>query len=198
MGNPQKASTPKGKVSVIKAARRTLPMILIPGIMGSRLTHPPSNSLVWNPMGFPIGPDAWPLSPSIGFAAARLRDIDNTLEPAHEFTHLNDPLGTGDIGRAKRRHELAHHERDDIHHAYGVVWPSYREFLLAMNFRLRSKLVGLGWNLYLDCFGYDWRRSNRENGVLLDARVKEVTDACLLYTSPSPRDRTRSRMPSSA
>ena len=25
-----------------------------------------------------------------------------------------------------------------------------------------------------------------------------VTTACLLYTSPSPRDRTRSRMPSSA
>ena len=27
---------------------------------------------------------------------------------------------------------------------------------------------------------------------------KEVVDTCLLYTSPSPRDRTRSRMPSSA
>ena len=26
----------------------------------------------------------------------------------------------------------------------------------------------------------------------------EQTDSCLLYTSPSPRDRTRSRMPSSA
>ena len=26
----------------------------------------------------------------------------------------------------------------------------------------------------------------------------EITEACLLYTSPSPRDRTRSRMPSSA
>ena len=26
----------------------------------------------------------------------------------------------------------------------------------------------------------------------------EVVEACLLYTSPSPRDRTRSRMPSSA
>ena len=26
----------------------------------------------------------------------------------------------------------------------------------------------------------------------------EVASACLLYTSPSPRDRTRSRMPSSA
>ena len=27
---------------------------------------------------------------------------------------------------------------------------------------------------------------------------KKKLDACLLYTSPSPRDRTRSRMPSSA
>ena len=31
-------------------------------------------------------------------------------------------------------------------------------------------------------------------GFLADAKV----DICLLYTSPSPRDRTRSRMPSSA
>ena len=36
----------------------------------------------------------------------------------------------------------------------------------------------------------------------LDAKVPEDSDMrgqfCLLYTSPSPRDRTRSRMPSSA
>ena len=29
-------------------------------------------------------------------------------------------------------------------------------------------------------------------------RKQEILFACLLYTSPSPRDRTRSRMPSSA
>ena len=34
-------------------------------------------------------------------------------------------------------------------------------------------------------------------GALQPAAFRE-TDACLLYTSPSPRDRTRSRMPSSA
>ena len=28
--------------------------------------------------------------------------------------------------------------------------------------------------------------------------IKRLLDHCLLYTSPSPRDRTRSRMPSSA
>ena len=29
-------------------------------------------------------------------------------------------------------------------------------------------------------------------------KSEKLLDACLLYTSPSPRDRTRSRMPSSA
>ena len=33
---------------------------------------------------------------------------------------------------------------------------------------------------------------------ILDLIEKEKPDICLLYTSPSPRDRTRSRMPSSA
>ena len=31
-----------------------------------------------------------------------------------------------------------------------------------------------------------------------DPMLVACTDGCLLYTSPSPRDRTRSRMPSSA
>ena len=34
--------------------------------------------------------------------------------------------------------------------------------------------------------------------VLPELEAVELTCACLLYTSPSPRDRTRSRMPSSA
>ena len=36
-----------------------------------------------------------------------------------------------------------------------------------------------------------------QRGIQLEIGVP-VTCACLLYTSPSPRDRTRSRMPSSA
>ena len=38
--------------------------------------------------------------------------------------------------------------------------------------------------------------------ILLDKGIKisgsDVVDSCLLYTSPSPRDRQKSRMPSSA
>ena len=32
----------------------------------------------------------------------------------------------------------------------------------------------------------------------LSAKTEKEAEDCLLYTSPSPRDRTRSRMPSSA
>ena len=39
--------------------------------------------------------------------------------------------------------------------------------------------------------------ANRELGQLSEAKHAAISD-CLLYTSPSPRDRTRSRMPSSA
>ena len=35
-------------------------------------------------------------------------------------------------------------------------------------------------------------------GLFIDLYTQDEFNSCLLYTSPSPRDRTRSRMPSSA
>jgi len=45
---------------------------------------------------------------------------------------------------------------------------------------------------YSDLVRYDWDQSR------LPLATIEQDIRCLLYTSPSPRDRTRSRMPSSA
>ena len=42
------------------------------------------------------------------------------------------------------------------------------------------------------------RRGHPAPDLLLEAILTLRIDSCLLYTSPSPRDRTRSRMPSSA
>ena len=44
------------------------------------------------------------------------------------------------------------------------------------------------------------KNTNRVVGTILSNEVSKVWEdkGCLLYTSPSPRDRTRSRMPSSA
>ena len=60
----------------------------------------------------------------------------------------------------------------------------------------------------LDCFG-ELDAAKKESVLNLLLRVepplcpkavldRALADTCLLYTSPSPRDRTRSRMPSSA
>ena len=56
-------------------------------------------------------------------------------------------------------------------------------------------LTGVGETM---CY-YTWGRVPQEqvDGVIGRSPF-ELLDDCLLYTSPSPRDRTRSRMPSSA
>ena len=62
----------------------------------------------------------------------------------------------------------------------------------------RSHIVGLPVSILMA------RNNNPGNATvtLVHSRSKNIKDvclkACLLYTSPSPRDRTRSRMPSSA
>ena len=38
----------------------------------------------------------------------------------------------------------------------------------------------------------------KEQNIMFDIHFTSELKSCLLYTSPSPRDRTRSRMPSSA
>jgi len=45
---------------------------------------------------------------------------------------------------------------------------------------------------------HGYARSGRERALLQAAALLHDVGICLLYTSPSPRDRTRSRMPSSA
>ena len=60
--------------------------------------------------------------------------------------------------------------------------------------------------LTIDCYGEAWTAYWGSMGCdfveafIRDASVDYLTNklTCLLYTSPSPRDRTRSRMPSSA
>ena len=39
---------------------------------------------------------------------------------------------------------------------------------------------------------------SKSASIVFECDLDDVTSTCLLYTSPSPRDRTRSRMPSSA
>ena len=46
--------------------------------------------------------------------------------------------------------------------------------------------------------GTKWNIVGGDGGSGFQSSFLSLTDTCLLYTSPSPRDRSRSRMPSSA
>ena len=64
----------------------------------------------------------------------------------------------------------------------GTKWLDFNEGNLVFTLASPTSAVG----------SYDWATANDETG-------RDPTRwTCLLYTSPSPRDRTRSRMPSSA
>ena len=45
---------------------------------------------------------------------------------------------------------------------------------------------------------FNFDKAKEAPGWLKEMRGDHIPETCLLYTSPSPRDRTRSRMPSSA
>ena len=71
-----------------------------------------------------------------------------------------------------------------------VIWLSFQQCTGCSESILRSFDPTLE-NLLLNYLSLDYHES-------LQAAAGFQAEACLLYTSPSPRDRTRSRMPSSA
>ena len=67
----------------------------------------------------------------------------------------------------------------------------------------RPTAVNLSWALnrmqsFVNSKGWVDVRELERLAAVIEAEDRALTQACLLYTSPSPRDRTRSRMPSSA
>ena len=64
----------------------------------------------------------------------------------------------------------------------------------------KKKIIFLIGLIVIICLiiGYTLHINKKENYVETQKKRIDLFFNCLLYTSPSPRDRTRSRMPSSA
>ena len=67
--------------------------------------------------------------------------------------------------------------------------------LVALRPTRRVALALMPWVIF--ACSYDAMRLY-PNYMVNDIDVRQLYDTCLLYTSPSPRDRQKSRMPSSA
>ena len=77
-----------------------------------------------------------------------------------------------------------------IHSIYRVAPKIWHNFLYALTL---SNI-----NRFSQVFYYQHQKKICNNTIIKNPITPQVCHYCLLYTSPSPRDRTRSRMPSSA
>ena len=64
--------------------------------------------------------------------------------------------------------------------------------------KARSENYILGAKIVRGAYMEKERNRAKEKGYQDPIQIDKLSTDCLLYTSPSPRDRTRSRMPSSA
>jgi pimeloyl-ACP methyl ester carboxylesterase len=139
---------------------RTIPIILVPGIMGTRLTDPKTDKLAWNPVGLPIGDG--PKAFAVDYA--RLTQVSADLVP--DETH----------GWEKDDPEYAKTAR--IRHYSNLVPDFYGDLakdLDAINNTLAQGLTGLaGFRVRVYCCGYDWRQDNAKSALRLAAVVDEA------------------------
>ena len=85
---------------------------------------------------------------------------------------------------------------EDLHHKLPKKWKKIGDILIADFSLINTNDLSHVSQIYANILKVKTvLQKNKVNGEL---RKPERTDICLLYTSPSPRDRQKSRMPSSA
>ncbi len=141
----------------LHAPLRYLPIIVVPGIMGSRLTDPKTGELVWNPVGKPIGDGPHP------FACNNERLTQTSAELCPDETH-----GFDDDEDDKEN------EIQGIKHYYNLVGDFYGALAKSLaaldcgqtgDYQLKPKVY---------CAGYDWRLDAAKSALRLAEVVEEA------------------------
>lgn len=129
---------------------RLMPVIIVPGLMGTRLTDPLTGKLVWNPKGPPLGKSPKPFTVDTA-RLERPAPLDPDEKNGFESEVERDP-------------------RKNIRNFDHLIPDFYGELALSI-----SKLSGGLFDQYgvrpaVYCCGYDWRHDNARAALLL-ARV---------------------------
>ena len=147
----------RGQRTRVHLPRRYIPMILVPGVMGSRLTDPLSDELVFNPLGWPVG---MAMSDPGDFAVNvdRLTQVSAELVPdtTHPYTD-------------EQRHRAVQH----IRYYYNIL-PSFYGEVAERLASLKIEMAGVTVIPRVYCCGYDWRQDNAKSALRLAAVVEEA------------------------
>ncbi|MEP7120508.1 MAG: alpha/beta fold hydrolase [Byssovorax sp.] len=141
----------------LHAPLRYLPIIIVPGIMGTRLTDAKSGELIWNPVGKPLGEGPQP------FAVNNERLSQTSSELIPDETHGYD------YDEDDKENEIK-----GIKHFYNLVGDFYAKLAKAMavldcgqsgEYQLKPRVY---------CAGYDWRLDNAKAALRLAGVVEEA------------------------
>ena len=85
-----------------------------------------------------------------------------------------------------------------VHIATRKVIKDWIDYNGHMNMAYYVLIFDQAWENILNKFEMGGEKAKETKRTTMVVETRTTYDSCLLYTSPSPRDRTRSRMPSSA
>jgi len=140
--------------------RRFLPIIVIPGIMGTRLTDPLTKKLVWNPTGFPMSAMTGATPGPFACNYERLQQVSSELVP-------------DDLHPGAEPGQYAHIKYYD--HLVTPYYGALAEALANTTYLAddaTSAPFGVRPRVY--CCGYDWRQDNAKSALRLAEVVEEA------------------------
>ncbi len=150
-----------GAAAHIHLPRRLLPIVVVPGVMGTRLVDEKvgqhgEGKLVFNPTGKPFG------------AAPRAMVVD--------YKRLNDPAELAPAEGHGHRTAAERLEVKHIRHFNHIVTDMYGELAKKLSklgtTETTFEQLGIGTVVY--CAGYDWRQDNARSALRLAAVVEEA------------------------
>jgi len=142
---------------------RKLPIVIVPGTMGSRLMDPASQKVVWNPTGFPVSP----LKASL--------ELGNFAADTKRLEVVSAPLvpDQGTFAREFLERRVAH-----IRHFHSVIRAFYGVLALRLHKDLKLKLASQDIFPVVYCAGYDFRVDNATSAKTLESVVDEAQKEC--------------------
>ncbi len=150
------------KQTRVHTPARTVPIIIVPDLLGTRLTEPDSDDLVWNPKGTPFGAD--PQGFKVDIEA--LSQMSSTLVP--DETHPFDKFSENDA-------------LPKIKHVRAMLLDVYKPLAQRLSTELGTVEERLGVQHALYFCGYDWRQDNGRSAL----RLSEIVDLALEETGES-------------
>lgn len=139
----------------LHAPPRELPIVVVPDYMGTRLTDPATDALVWNPLGMPFGDGPRTFEADYG----RIGQVSQELVPdeTHGYESKNDV-----------------EKRAGITNASHLVANFYDALLRRLAALETPHMQKLGVRPRVYCSGYDWRQDHTRGALRLAAVVERA------------------------